>query len=343
MALLSTLDGMLGKLDEWYFRYHCYVNRHAPPLFHRGWGSRAAIEAVNRQWDAPQRARPSEVAWTGDWAPWARGLWTRTGSFPTPLHGSHLPPRSQSAYLQVVSPAPALAGPAVVMPPTSREAGVAARLPIARALAARGIASVLLESPYMGRRRPLDQHGTTLQYFSDFLVLSATAIEEARAVLAWLHERGVDRLGIAGISKGAYLATVAGLRSAMPVRVVALLPPDSGTAVLIDGLLGRLCDWEVLQRTSGSPVPVKQQVADVFSPTRLDRLPLPNASQRVTLVAARRDRYVPCDAYERLCVHWRGHADVRWLPGGHVSTIAERRHLIGAITDSLLDRPGDSR
>jgi hypothetical protein len=53
-------------------------------------------------------------------------------------------------------------------------------------------------------------------------------------VLAWLAGQGFRELCAAGISKGGYLATVAGLRSSVPAHVVALLPPDSGVAVLVD-------------------------------------------------------------------------------------------------------------
>jgi surfactin synthase thioesterase subunit len=80
---------------------------------------------------------------------------------------------------------------------------------------------------------------------------------------------------------------------------------------------------------------VKQQMRDLFAQTSLMRLPAPALGLRATLVAARRDRYVPRDAYERLAPHWKGRADVRWLGGGHVSTIAERGHLIRAIIHTL--------
>lgn len=190
----------------------------------------------------------------------------------------------------------------------------------------------------MGRRKPAAQHGVTLQYFSDFLVLAAAAIEETRAVLHWLHLQGLDTPCVAGISKGGYLAAVAGLRSPATPRVVALLPPHSGVPVLIDGLLGRLCDWDLLQRTSPSARPVRQLVTEVFAQTSLERLPPPAASQSVTLIAARRDRYVPREAYARLARHWHGRAQVRWLAGGHVSSIAERSHFLNAITDALRPR-----
>lgn len=335
MALLSTLDGLIGKLDEWYFHYHCHINRASPPLFHLGWGSHEALAAVNAQWHAPQHPRPIQIDWDADWREAEPGLWQRSGAFDTPLHAEWLPLESRRAFIHFVRSSPHADMPVVVIPPTSREAGVHARLPTARALARQGISSVLLESPFMGRRKPATQHGTTLSHFSDFLVLCAATIEEARSVLGWLGHHGFGPLCTAGISKGGYLATVAGLRSPVPSHVVALLPPHSGVPVLIDGLLGRLCDWEILQRTSGSTVPVRQQMIDLFDLTSLEHLPAPRPPQRLALIGARRDRYVPRHSYERLARHWQGHVDMRWLPGGHVSSIAERSHFLRAIHRTL--------
>lgn len=97
MAILTLIDGALGKLDEWYFRYHCHVNRASLPMFHRGWGSQAALAAVNRRWNEAELPQPIDITWETDWSSTANGLWTRSGSFPTPLHVEHLPPESARA------------------------------------------------------------------------------------------------------------------------------------------------------------------------------------------------------------------------------------------------------
>lgn len=335
MGILSTIDGCLGKLDQFYFAYHCFRNRRSPPMFHQGWGSHEAIAAVNADWQSPRKPSVPEIEWEADWTATADKLWVRNGSFTTPAHHAHLPPESRVAYLRFVRPTREAGGPVVLLTPTSREVGVDGRIPVARALAKLGISTVLLESPFMGRRKPQAQHGATLSHFSDFLVLSAACIEEARGVLAWLGGQSFDNICIGGISKGGYLAAVAGLRSPVPVQVVSLLAPHSGVPVLLDGLLGRLCDWNMLQRTSGSRAPVRQQMEEVFEQTSLEHLPLPDSARRLTLIGARHDHYVPAQSYERMQHHWAGNATVRWLRGGHVSSIAERGHLIRALAEAL--------
>ncbi len=289
MAFLSALDGVLGKLDEWYFRYDCHVNRASPLLFHGGWGSHAALADLNAQWFAATVPAVVSVAWEDAWRQTRAGVWQRCGSFPSPSYVEHLPPESARAWLHFVRPGSmnalrgdmfeSLSGPVVVLMPTSSEAGVQRRLPMAYALAKQGIASVLLESPFMGRRKPAAQYQTTLSYFSDYALLCGACIEEARAVLAWLGREGCGNVCVAGMSKGGYLATVAGLRSPLQAHVVALLPPHSGSAVLLDGLLSGLCDFESLQRTSGTNKPVREHMREVFELTSLEHLPLPQPRQ----------------------------------------------------------------
>jgi len=86
-----------------------------------------------------------------------------------------------------------------------------------------------------------------LSHFSDFLVLSACAINEGQSLIQWLGQMDFKAVCVAGISKGGYLATVAGMRSPDSVRIVSVVAPHSGVAVLLEGLLGRLCDWDLLQ------------------------------------------------------------------------------------------------
>ncbi|HVL08988.1 MAG TPA: alpha/beta hydrolase family protein [Burkholderiaceae bacterium] len=334
MALLSTIDGLIGKLDEWYFRFRWHRNRQEPLMFHQGWGSEGALDAVHAQWGSTAPPASIEIGWEQDWVA-EQGVWIRRGSFATPAYAEHLPAESGMAFVHFVRPTLDETGPVVLLMPTSREAGVRLRMPAALALARHGISSLLLESPYMGRRKSPDQYQGVLSFFSDFLVLCAASIEEGRSLLGWLDRQGFDQLCVAGISQGGYLSSVTGLRAPVSTHIVAMLPPHSGVAVLVDGLLGRLCDWERLQQTCSLDSPVRQQMIELFAQTSLERLPPPAPHQRLTLVAARQDRYVPSTSYALLEQHWQQNADVRWLSGGHVSSIVERRHFIDAIVDTL--------
>jgi hypothetical protein len=128
---------------------------------------------------------------------------------------------------------------------------------------------------------------------------------------------------------------VAELHAPDSVKVVSIVAPHSGVPVLLEGVLGGLCNWSQLQRTSGSSKPVRQNVAEVFDRTSLERLPMPSLTRRLIVIGARNDRYVPASSHERMQAHWGDRADYRWLPGGHVSSISERGHVIDAITEAL--------
>lgn len=343
MGILSLADGHLGRIDRWYFAYHCYRNRTSPAMFHEGWGNHAAIETLTEQWQKSSVPPIPDVVWDHEWLDELDGTSIRNGRFAAPAYREYLPPESRTAFFRFVRPQRIESDAVALLTPTSREAGVESRMPIARGLAERGISTILLESPLMGRRRSAHQSGTTLSHFSDFLVLSGACIEEARGLIAWLGQQPFKNVCVAGISKGGYLATVAGLRSAASVRTVSMVAPHSGVPVLLEGLLGRLCDWDMLQRTSGSVKPVRQLMAEVFDRTSLERLSMPlstqDAAKRLIAIGARRDRYVPASSYERMQAHWGRHADFRWLPGGHVSSIFERRHFVEAISQALQAAP----
>ena len=56
-----------------------------------------------------------------------------------------------------------------------------------------------------------------------------------------------------------------GMRSPNSVRIVSVVAPHSGVAVFLEGLLGRLCDWDLLQKSSGEEKPVRQHMAEAFA------------------------------------------------------------------------------
>ena len=338
MGLLTGVDRLTGRLDRWYFALQRRRERQrgSPLWFHGGWGSQAALEAAVSLWHAPPSLASPTLSWHSRWVHLAPHLWQREGQFHVPGLAEHLPRESATAYVRWVRPRHTSPwSPVVVMLPTTRESGFAARMPVARALARQGVASVLLESPFMGRRRPPSQHGATLTHFSDLLLMCSASILEARALLVWLAQQGHATLCTAGISQGGYLATVAGLQSAVPCHITAMLAPHSGQAVWLDGLLGQMCDWAALQATCGTATPVRHRMHELFEAASLEHLPPPRRPQRLTLVAARRDQYVPPESYERLERCWQGLAKVHWLPGGHVSSIAERGHYTRAILATL--------
>lgn len=70
----------------------------------------------------------------------------------------------------------------------------------------------------------------------------------------------------------------------------------------------------------------------------------PQRPDAAVFVAARDDAYVTPESIKQLHQHWKG-SEIRWVPGGHVSSYVFQRHTFcKAIQDSLqrLTRSGAS-
>ncbi|KAL8096729.1 hypothetical protein AgCh_037634 [Apium graveolens] len=75
------------------------------------------------------------------------------------------------------------------------------RLRIGGPLLKKNIATMVLESPFYGQRRPLLQRGAKLLCVSGLLILGRATIEEARSLLYWLDsEAGFGKTGVCGLS-----------------------------------------------------------------------------------------------------------------------------------------------
>lgn len=59
----------------------------------------------------------------------------------------------------------------------------------------KGIATLVLESPYYGKRQPQWQPGSRLLRVSDLLVLGRATIEESLCLLEWAKRSGFGKLG----------------------------------------------------------------------------------------------------------------------------------------------------
>ena len=323
----------LGWLDNGYFFLRNRIFSNEPPLFYEGWGANAAIDAVKQRFDARDSAADIQVEWEGDWIV-ADGYRYRDGKFRSPFYQEHLPSESLMAYFRMMLPTCMENCPIVVHPATTRENGYKGREKNARTLAKAGIGSVLMENPFGGRRRPACQPTATLRKLSDFVLLCGAAIEESRSLLLWLRRQGYQRLAVVGISKGGYIASVAGILSSFPVAIVTIVAPHNGIVVFVDGLTSGLCDWNKLKHTSGERGDISARMQSVFNATSLERLPSPIPDRKVILIGARHDRFVSKASYETMRNHWP-HAEIRWLPGGHVSSIVQSRYFVSAIHDAF--------
>eukprot|EP00899_Mesostigma_viride_P021086 jgi/Mesvir1/2897/Mv13970-RA.1 len=325
-----------------------HKNQVVPQFFSAGFGGEklSALERLASslfmqvsQGQAPAFCQPLTIAWkhVGE----TREATLREGTFVTPCDAdlkSLLPFESHVATVQLLEPKGA-SGPkrCVVQLAGTGDHGFARRLRLGNRLIQNGIASVILESPFYGSRRPKTQFGAKLLCVSDLLALGRATIDEAIALLHWLlRERSYDQVGICGLSMGGVHSALVACVSSVPMAVVPLLPAHSAEPVFCEGLLSKALAWEALKKEiNGSKEEAIARMRAVMMHTDVTRLPRPARPDAAIIVAATDDCYIPKYSVTALSDAWAG-CEVRWVKGGHVSSfILHNKTFQEAIHDSF--------
>ena len=115
--------------------------------------------------------------------------------------------------------------PAVLLLAGTGEHGYSRRLEnLALPLARKGVVSVILESPFYGKRKPGGQVGSKLNKVSDLGLLGRITIEEASALVKFLKVNiGCGAVAVGGVSMGGLHAAMVASLLPFPVGVVSWL------------------------------------------------------------------------------------------------------------------------
>lgn len=109
------------------------------------------------------------------------------------------------------------------------------------------IASVILENPYYGQRKPPDQFRSSLQNVSDLFVMGGALVLESLAIFHWLEGQGYWPLGITGISMGGHMASLAASNWHKPLSLIPCLSWSTASSVFTQGVLSGAIPWKMLQ------------------------------------------------------------------------------------------------
>lgn len=174
------------------------------------------------------------------------------GQFESPS-AAWLPPESRCARVLYVGPNQSrqeCRPPVVLQLAATGDHGFVRRiLTLAWWLRRRGIASLILENPFYGKRRPPAQRGSRLECVNHLADLGRATIEEGSALLSHFHQRGHARLAVTGVSQGGLHAAMTAALSPIPVPVVMAFAPSSAAPVFTEGVLARSVDWDALKAT----------------------------------------------------------------------------------------------
>lgn len=293
----------------------------APPFFDGGWGDEEAVEGFDLPTGDPV---PPTISWgarrRGD------GLVLVDGWFRS---RAPLPERARTAGVRLVEPKGGAAG-VVVLLAAWNDQGYGTRMRLARRLATRGRASLLLEQPFYGLRNPYPHRRQPIRTVADFVRMGYAAVVEARDLLAGLRDQGP---GVAGYSMGGNLAALASATSPFPVATAVLAGPYSPAPVYLDGVLRAGIAWEAL----GGRHRAERRLRRIMLRASALRVPAPAHARTAVIVAPRHDAYVPATAVEALHRHWRG-SELRRVGGGHATALWLRKGSLAAAVDDALDR-----
>ena len=278
-----------------------------PRLFPGGWGDSSALDAYRE----PVRSLSPSSAVELDWIPTAKrdGLLTWEASFQSPAR--FLPESVRTAHLLMVSP---VLEPKriVLLMAAFNDHGYSTRYALARHLAQRGIASVMLENPLYGRRRN-NQHKQATRTVLDLLVMGKAATLEGVSVLDALRRGTKARLGVSGYSMGGNIAALVGSVNPFPIALAPLAPPHSPGPVFAEGVLSRTVNWGSLGGLNR-----RKDLGEILGSASALHFPAPPHSAYAVVAAPRGDGYIPRQTTKDLNRHWAG-SEHRWLPGGHAS------------------------
>jgi dienelactone hydrolase len=240
---------------------------------------------------------------------------------------SILPDESKTAHVELMLPghlAPDARPPVCLILAATAEEGFVRRRFFAGPLVRRGVAALLLENPFYGKRRPRGQLGPSLRTVADQFAMNTSTVEEARALLAWLRRRGHRDVGATGYSQGGMMAAFAGALSPFAMAVVPRGAGASARPIFTESALAQTFDWKKLAAEMRGLEEARRYFERCLEPVVVTRYPPPRAPELAVILGARSDGFIPAEDVQALHDHWRG-SELRWLDAGHVTAVVFHR------------------
>ncbi|KZC14353.1 Uncharacterized protein C4orf29 like protein [Dufourea novaeangliae] len=110
-----------------------------------------------------------------------------------------------------------------------------------------GIASLLLENPFYGLRKPRNQIRSSLHNVCDIFIMGGCLIMESIVLLNWCEQQGFGPLGITGLSMGGHMASLAATNWPKPIPLVPCLSWSTASPVFTQGVMSASINWTLLE------------------------------------------------------------------------------------------------
>lgn len=258
-------------------------------FFRGGWG---AIDR-HRAWLASVRAGPlAPPPLAIRWRPLLPSV--SLGVFASP-GADYLPPASGLARLLRVAPAGPPPHPTVLLLAATGDHGFLRRVAtLSWRLRRLGIASLVLEGPFYGRRAPPGQGGARLERVAHLADLGRATIEEGVALLQHVRREGAP-VAVSGVSQGGLHAAMVASQAEGPTPVVMGFAPHSAAPVFTKGVLAKNVDWGALredavrQSLSFAQGDERSCLREALEQASIDRFPEHGEPARHVLMFGRAD------------------------------------------------------
>ncbi|KAK9504449.1 hypothetical protein O3M35_010776 [Rhynocoris fuscipes] len=109
-----------------------------------------------------------------------------------------------------------------------------------------GIASIIIENPFYGLRKPSTQIGSVLHNVTDIFLMGVCLMMEAIVLFRWCKRNGFGPLGVTGISMGGHMASLAAASWPFPIVLVPCLSWSTASVVFTEGVMSKAINWDLL-------------------------------------------------------------------------------------------------
>ncbi|KAK9308402.1 hypothetical protein QLX08_001579 [Tetragonisca angustula] len=110
-----------------------------------------------------------------------------------------------------------------------------------------GIASLLVENPFYGSRKPQNQIRSCLHNVCDIFVMGGCLIMESIVLLNWCEQQGFAPLGLTGLSMGGHMASLAATNWPKPIPLIPCLSWSTASPVFTQGVMSASINWTLLE------------------------------------------------------------------------------------------------
>jgi hypothetical protein len=110
------------------------------------------------------------------------------------------------------------------------------------------VASIILENPFYGLRKPKDQFRSSLQQVSDLFVMGVCLILESLVLFHWCERENFSPIVLTGISMGGHMASLSATIMPKPICLIPCLSWTSASLTFTKGVMTGALPWDLLEK-----------------------------------------------------------------------------------------------